>query len=355
MRGLGRIYKRGARWWIEYSFRGRPFRESSYSEKKSQAKKLLKKRLGEIGRGLLIGPKEEKITFEDLALGIKQDYEINGRRSMRSITGSIKHLERNFAMCRAVDITGDRINQYVLDRQKKARNASINRELSCLKRMFNLAKRSGSISAPPYIRMLEENNARQGFVSHAEFLALRAGLPDYLRDPITFLYLSGWRVGEMRSLEWSDVDLPNHSIHLNPANSKNKVGRNLPLVGELLDVIKRAWDARRLDCVYVFHREGKPIGDFRKAWHKARKAAGVNARLIHDLRRSAVRNMIRAGVSEVVAMSISGHRTRAIFDRYNIVSEEDQAAAQDRVGHYLEAQPKKSNIAQLPVASKASA
>src|SRR5271170_1278772 len=114
MRGLGNTYQRGAVWWIRYSHRGEDIRESSHSERESDAKRLLKKRIGEIGRGRLIGPKEEKITFEDLCRGIEQDYEINGKRSMRSITGSIKHLERNFAMCRAVDISSDRINQYVL-------------------------------------------------------------------------------------------------------------------------------------------------------------------------------------------------------------------------------------------------
>lgn len=357
MRGMGNTYKRGSIWWIRYWHRGKEYRESSKSDSESAARKLLKKRIGEIASGRLIGPKEEKVTFDDLARGIKQDYQINDKRSTRSITLSIKHLERNFAMLRAVDITTDRIEKYVLERQKEdAANASINRELSCLKRMFNLAFRAGSLGGKPYVPMLEENNARQGFLGYAEFLALRDALREDLRDPVTFLYHSGWRVGEMRSLEWRDVDIPNRSIHLRPQNSKNKLGRNLHLDGELFEIIERARDARRLNCVYVFHREGNPIGDFRKAWRKALKAAGLSNRItVHDLRRSAVRNMIRAGVPEVVAMSISGHRTRATFDRYNIVSEEDQAAAQERVGHYLEAQPKKSNIAQLPIPAKASA
>jgi integrase len=354
MRGLGNTYKRGSIWWIRYCYRGKEYRESSRSESESAARKLLKKRLGEIGSGRLIGPKEEKVTFDDLSGGIKQDYEINGKRSMRSVTTSLKHLESSFSMLRAVDITTGRIQKYILDRQKEnAANASINRELSCLKRMFNLAIRAGSIGTKPYIPMLEENNARQGFLNYAEYLALRPSLPGYLRDPITFLYISGWRVGEMRSLEWRDVDLPNRSIHLNPKNSKNKEGRNLRLEGELLDVIKRAWDTRRLGCGYVFHRDGNPIGDFRKAWGKARKAAGLNGVIVHDMRRSAVRNMIRAGVPERVAMSISGHRTRATFDRYNIANEEDQAAAQVSVEQYLNAQPQESNIAQLPIKASA--
>jgi hypothetical protein len=155
MRGLGNTYKRGAIFWIRYWHRGKEYRESSKSDVESVARKLLKKRIGEIASGRLTGPKEEKVTFDDLARSIKQDYTINGKRSLRSITLSIEHLERNFAMLRAVDITADRIEKYILDRQKgHAANASINRELSCLKRMFNLAFRAGVLGSKPYIAML---------------------------------------------------------------------------------------------------------------------------------------------------------------------------------------------------------
>jgi len=112
-----------------------------------------------------------------------------------------------------------------VDRQQEgAANASINRELSCLKRMMKLAVQAGSLDATPHIPMLEENNARQEFVNHAEFGSLMDALPESLRDPIRFLYLSGWRKGEMRSLEWRDVDLQNAAIRLRPDNSKNKAG-----------------------------------------------------------------------------------------------------------------------------------
>jgi integrase len=201
--------------------------------------------------------------------------------------------------------------------------------------MFSLAVQDGRLSTTPYIPTLEEDNARQGFVDHGAFTALRENLPEYLRDPITFLYLSGWRLGEMKALEWRDVDLAGKIVRLRPEISKNKDGRVLPLSGGLFEIMERAHATRRLDCPFVFHRNGEPIGDFRKAWSTACKAAGLSPVLVHDLRRTAVRNMVRAGIPDRIAMSLSGHKTRSIFDRYNIVSETDLLQATERLQSHL--------------------
>ena len=339
MRGLGKIYKRGSVWWIRYSYRGRDYRESSRSESEAQARRLLRKRLGEIGRGKLLGPNEERVTFDDLAKALLLDYQVNGRRSIRSAELSIRHLGQSLGLHRAVDITSERIKAHIFRRQLAgAANASINRELSCLKRMFSLAVKSGRLANVPYIPMLEENNARQRFLDHGSFLALRDALPEYLKDAIAFLYLSGWRLGEMRTLEWRDVDLDGNVIRLRSENSKNKTPRTLPLSGELREIIDRARQNRRLDCRFVFHREDRPIGDFRHSWDKARRATGLDGVITHDMRRTAVRNMVRAGIPERVAMVLSGHKTRSIFDRYNIVNEADLVEAAHRLQTHLETQ-----------------
>ena len=144
----------------------------------------------------------------------------------------------------------------------------------------------------------------------------------------------------MRALEWRDVDLAGKVIRLRPEISKNKDGRLLPLQGELLEIIERAKQARQLSCPYVFHDNGQAIGDFRKVWKRACKQAGLGTIIVHDLRRSAVRNMVRAGIPEQVAMSLSGHKTRSVFDRYNIVSEADLARATERLQAHLEEQPR---------------
>ena len=146
-----------------------------------------------------------------------KDYEINAKKSLRSAKLSTRHLNDFFAFDRALDITTDRVRGYVSLRQsEKASNASINRELAALKRMFSLAVQAGKLSSKSYIPALEENNARQGFLDHASFLTLRTHLPNYLQDPVTFLYLSGWRVNEMKALEWRDVVAAGMVVRLRP-------------------------------------------------------------------------------------------------------------------------------------------
>jgi integrase len=348
MRGMGRVFKRGTTYWVAYYHRGKEYRESSESENESAAKKLLKKRIGEVAQGRLLGANQDRLTFNDLAQALLADYLINGRRSLRSARLSISHLRKFFGFDRAVDITTDRIKAYAADRQKaKAANASINRELAALKRMFSLAVEDGRLSHSPYIPTLEEDNARQGFVDHSAFVSLRASLAEYLRDPIAFLYLSGWRLGEMKALEWRDVDIAGRVVHLRPEISKNKEGRLLPLFGELLEIMKRAHTRRRPDCSFVFHRDGEPIGDFRKAWSTACKAAGLHSILVHDLRRTAVRNMVRAGIADRVAMTLSGHKTRSVFDRYSIVSESDLAKASEMLQRHLLTAPRETKVSVL--------
>jgi integrase len=309
VRGMGTTYQRGNVWWIRYYHRGKCYRESSHSESETDARRLLKRRIGEMGKGRLIGPREEKVTFEELAQDLVNDYRINARRAIDAVKYPIKHLRKGFGFDRALDITTDRIRTYIARRQgEKASNATVNRELAALKRMFSLAVQAGKLSAKPYIPTLEENNARQGFLDHGNFLALRDALPDYLKDPVTFLYFSGWRVSEMRQLEWRDVDLTGRVVRLRPEISKNKDGRLLPLTGELLEVIQKARKRRTPECYFVFHREGESVGDFRKAWKHACDASGLKGIIVHDLRRTAIRNMVRAGIPERVAMSLSGHK-----------------------------------------------
>ena len=342
-RGLGAVYLRGSIYWLRYWHRGQLSRESSGSDSEASATKLLKERIKQIGRPQgFLGPAEERVTFEDLAALVQTDHAINDRRSADKLPCRLAHLRAAFAHDRAVDITTDLICTYIANRQQSgAANATINRELAALKGAFTLAVQAKRLSQIPHIPMLEENNARQGFVDHAEYRALRDELPEHLRDSITFLYLTGWRLSEMESLEWRDIDLAAQVVRLRPENSKNKDSREIPSdrFPELGELLAHARANRRLDCRFVFHQNGQPLGDFRKSWATACEKAGLTKTLVHDLRSTAVRNFVRAGVSERVAMERTGHKTRTVFERYNIVSDNDKQAAAQKLAAYLDAQP----------------
>jgi integrase len=331
-------------WYIQYNVRGKRIRESSESRNQAVAARLLKKRIGEAAAGKPVGPDVEKTTLADLKRMIEDEYTANGRRSS-VIKSPLAHLVNHFGgSCRAFDLTTDRVTAYITKRQAAgAANATINRSLAALKRAFRLAERAGRVATRPYIPMLEENNARSGFLSHAEFIRLYDALPEDLRDPVAFLYHSGWRVSEMRGLKWRDVDLAGGVVRLRPEKSKSKSGRTLPLRGELKAIIERAAARRLPECVNVFRRDdGGAIGLFRKSWATACDTAGLGAILVHDLRRTAVRNLVRAGEPEHTAMAVTGHKTASIFRRYDIVTEDDLAVAMDRVSEHLAAQPKKA-------------
>ncbi len=214
-------------------------------------------------------------------------------------------------------------------------NASLNRELSALKRMLNLGVQAGKVAHVPYIKMLNENNIRTGYFEHDEFLALRGALPDYAKVPSTIAYYTGMRAGEILNLRWDQVDLFEGKIFLSPEQTKNKTPRMIFLTGELLQILMMAKDIRNSNypnCPWVCQREGERLQSFKKSWKTALKHIGLEGRLFHDFRRTAVRNMVRAGIPEKVAMSISGHKTRSVFDRYNVVSESDLKTAAEKIG-----------------------
>lgn len=340
MKGFGRIYRRGGVCWIEYWHRGQQYRESSGSYRESDARRLLKRRLQETGRGHFVGPSEERVLVTDLLDAVETDYGVNGRRSIQSLPCRLNPLKSAFAGARALDVTEDRIERYRAARLAEGlAPATVNRELAVLRRAFRLGVRHRRLSTMPTITLLAEHNARQGFVEPATFEALVAHLPADLQDLARFAYLTGWRKGEALTLVWTDVDRARGLITLRRERSKNEEPRLLPLTPELAAIIERRWQARRVARAdgttiladLVFHRAGAPVRSFRKAWAAACTAAGVPRLLFHDLRRSAVRNMERASVSRSVAMKLSGHKTESVYRRYRIVDETDLRDALARV------------------------
>ena len=353
--------KRSRFWWIRYTgVDGQVHSESSRRTRKKDAISLLQKRTGAIANGIPITPQIDRLTFVEAAEDLAIEYKANQRRSLDELQRRItKHLTPVFGIRRMNTITTADIRKFIAKRQtdtivlQKARtitrtrgkrkgieeiplitkavsNAEINRELATLKRIFNLAIENEKLHRKPKVPMLKEHNIRTGFFEVDEMRGMLNHLPDPLRPMIRFAYVTGWRIpSEILPLEWRQVDFEARRIRLDPGTTKNDEGRWFPFTDELDKVLKGQWsEHERLKAEgkivpFVFHRSGKPIKAFIKAWHKARLAAACPGRIPHDLRRTAVRNLIRAGVPERVAMKLTGHKTRSVFDRYNIVSEGD--------------------------------
>ena len=340
--GTGSLYLQGRRWYIQYYSNGKMFQESSRSTAKRVAEELLKQRLAQIRTGRFRGVRQDRITFEELAADLLADYRLKRRRSLRDAEARLRlHLRPFFGHLRAVDVTTDSIHRYIEKRRGEgAADGTVEQELCLLKRMFNLGRQTTprKVAETPYIPLPGQDNVRTGFIEHEQYGRLRDALPDYLRPVFVMAYHTGMRKEEILSLRWEQVDLLGHRVRLEGKDTKSGEGRIIPLARELHETLilqRQRRDTECPDCPYVFFRMGRRIGDFRCAWHRACREAGVPRLLFHDLRRTGVRNLVRAGVPERVAMAISGHRTRSVFDRYNIVSERDVAEAAEKLEAYL--------------------
>jgi len=260
----------------------------------------------------------------------------------------VKNLGKHFKGLPAVYINSDNIDKYIKSRLADGlANATINRELSALKRMFHLGSRRTppKVHSIPYIPHLEENNVRSGFLEHKDYLKLEDELPEYLRLGLTIAYHTGVRFEETFSLTWKQVDLTKGAIYLDRKDTKTKEPRIVYLTGEFYEKIaaqKELRDALFPGCKYVVFNRGKRIKDCGTAWDSACKRAGIEGLLFHDLRRSGCRNMIQAGVDEKTAMIISGHKTSSVFKRYQIVNESNLKEASEKVMLYFRKQEAKA-------------
>ncbi len=336
------LYKRGLVWWMGFSHNGKQVRRSCETTSKKLAEEIYAKFTTQIKEGKYFELEARETTFDDLANELIVDYKINEKKSLDRVQRSFKHLRPCFEMMRIVDITTSSIQAYILRRKEQgAANATVNRELAALKRMFHL----GANCTPPkvlnipHIPRLKEKNVRQGYFEHEEYITLKKALPAYLKNVVVTAYYTGMRKSEILGLKWTHIDLREKKITLKPYETKNDEARVIYMGEELFEAIRFQEALKKHmfpTCHWVFFgSKGEKIKDFRTAWLKACKESGLAGKLFHDFRRTAIRNMVRAGVPEKVAMLISGHKTRSVFDRYNIVNENDLKLAADRVQKYF--------------------
>jgi len=345
---MGHLYQRGSVWWIQFYQDGQRVRMTSESDDKDVAKQLLKEHEARVTLKQPLVVKSARVTYDELRKDLVDHYQATNDRDLEEAGWRLKHLDRAFRGARASRIDGATITRYIVQRQqeeivspkKKHRrhpaNGTINREVGVLLRMLRLGLEHGKVARLPIVHKPKEAAARSGFFEPDAYAAVRAHLPADLQVAVTLAYTFGWRIlDEVLSLETRQLDLTAGTIRLDPGSTKNDDGRVVYLTPELTAMLTAHVErvqalSRALERVipWLFPHFAKPHRgaqrrDFRRAWRTACKRAGYAGMLRHDFRRTAARNMVNRGIPERVAMTITGHRTRAMFDRYNIVSPGD--------------------------------
>lgn len=357
-RGKDGVVREAAVWWVRFRQHGKTVRQSAEMTDERKARAFLREREGKVALNIPVSARGDRLTLDDAATMIRDDYAVNRRRSAGDLESRIVHLRRQLGGTTRLG----RLTTGAIERYKQARlaegaaSATVNRDLACLRRMATLARRQYGLVAPFAVVMLEERNTRKGFFETDAFEAVCRHLRPELDALARAACITGWRKSDLRSRQWTPhVDLQAGWLRMEPHETKNGEGRQFPLVPELRAVLE-AQRARVQDIQkkttrvvpWVFARgDGAPVGNFRKAWRTACIKAGffrieraqekrsgfrwdatlgawtrkVPTRIFHDFRRTAVRNLIRAGIPETTAMAMTGHKTRSVFKRYAIVDE----------------------------------
>jgi len=346
--GTGGVFQRQDSRFLYISYRdlnGKLRQESTKSESRKVAENLLRDRLGQVERGLVAG-EMKKLKYEDIRALLIVDYRTRKVKMLEQdkdgspYVWGFEHLDPFFKNRLVTTITSDLLYKFIEKREKEgAADATINRNLSLLRKMMNLARRGAKLTAVPYFPMLKEDNVRTGFVTDEQFRKLREAMPEHLRPLTTFLYFTGCRIGAALGITWSQMEFEKGraQVRLEGNQTKNEDPILLPLPLEVSEILTK------------LPREGKVFNarNLRKAFQAACVKVGLGVKtgpkvwqykglILHDFRRSGVRNLIRSGVPRRIAMRISGHLTESTFERYNIVDSTDLHEAMAKVEKHFD-------------------
>jgi integrase len=257
--------------------------------------------------------------------------------------------EHKQSNCCEHSICADDVRDFTRRRQSENAGAAIiNRSNALLRRMLVLAHREGKLQEVPYVPMLKEPEPRQGFLHPAKFSELHDAMPENLQPLLFYLYLTGCRTAAAKKVDWTQVSFNGERVEilLRAEQVKNKRPLLLPLPDKLADALRKTLLKKRTGQVFdatnltkAFRKACVAVGE--GTWRDPKNHdAGYDGLMLHDLRRSGVRNLRRAKVSEDVAMKISGHRTRSVFSRYNIVDSDDLHDAMQSVSEFVKSKSK---------------
>jgi len=356
-RGGGSVWERSmkdgkTKFYMDYYVDGKKVRRATDAVNVTEARKILRKHTTDRDKGIVI-PDAKKVRFDTLAQNLRQYYEDQRTRNPYEANIRISHLEKFFGKTLVIAINPARIRTYIRHRRTHGvKDATIQRELSVLSKLFKVALRDGKIHQAPYIESLgakaRQGEPRQGYFTRedVEFLAPR--LPALWRPVLRFGFITGWRIpSEVLTLKRDQVDF-GEGIVTTTNQTKTDEAREFPFAAfpELREILEEV--ANGSD--YVFHNEGRPLftrqidgGVAARSWQDAFKAATKGTHLEglvpHVLRHSAVRNLRDAGVPDDVAKQITGHRTDDVYERYGLARREDRRRAAEKLAAHLFSPP----------------
>ncbi len=301
-----------------------------------QAKKVLAQHMQAIVDNRFLDLEMPTLTFSEAADAFL-DFSRSRKKSFHRDGQLVVHLKEFFGDRLLESLTLDQVEKYCVFRRsrklkagRELKGATLNREIACLKTIIRRAVLNRQIDRNPLegLKLFKET-PRSRTLTPDEYTRLISQCTSHLKPIVQLAYVTAMRKGEILHLRWDQVDFQNKVIVLEAESTKTQEKREIPLNDELLEILHRI--PRSLGCKFVFTFKNKLIGNIRKSFVGACVRAGIKDFRFHDLRHCAVTNLRKAGVPDNVIMSISGHKTTAMFRRYDSVDRDDRHLALERL------------------------
>ncbi len=319
-------------YWVEEGGENKRKRERLGHIPLTQAKRILALKMSNIVERRYVAEVKPRVTFDEAANSFLVYSEMR-KKSFARDKQLVAHLKAFFKVRLLESLTLDSIEEYVKFRRVERpslSNTTLNREIVCLKTIVNRAVYNGQLVRNPISRIkLFKENPRTRTLTTDEYLRLIEHCASHLKPIIMLAYVTGMRFKEVLRLQWNQIDFQNEVIVLAATDTKTQERREVPVDVELLGLLQQI--PRTLGCPFVFTYKGKPIKRISTAFNRACERAKIENFRFHDLRRCAVTNFRKADVSDDVTMSISGHKTRAVFRSYDAIDRGDRKKALAKV------------------------
>jgi len=298
----------------------------------AQAKKILAENMEAIVGKRLLGVQTTQITFEE-AVDSFLEHSRTRKRSFKRDLILVGHLKGFFGGITLANLTPEMLEKYQAHRLqnavkqgKKLSGATVNRECACFKAVIRRAIRNRRLDFNPIagFEFLPET-PRNRTLAAEEYKRLQASCSPHMRTMVQLAYVTGMRRNEILGLRWDQVNFDEGFISLKAEDTKTHEAREIPLDADLIDLLQKV--PRTLNNPHVFTFRGRSLSDPKGAFRMACKRAGIADFHFHDLRHCAVTNFRKAGVPRHTIMSISGHKTESVFNRYDRIDRDDRREA----------------------------